>query len=99
MIVYYWLAAIGVCFIMKHGSILEQFRQKTASWFAGLGKLYQCCLCMGFWVGLALIPFLINDKEGWGYEAYLFPFTCSAVCWFADSIMSLIHTQTNYLKK
>lgn len=98
MIIYYWIAAIGICFIMKHGSILESFRQKTSSWFPCLEKLYQCCLCMGFWVGLLLIPFLLKTEE-WGYEAALFPFTCSCICWFADSFMSLIHAQINYLKK
>lgn len=95
MIIYYWIAAMGICFIMKHGSILESFRKKTSSWFPCLEKLYKCCLCMGFWVGLLMIPTLVY-KELWTEEVIYFPFTCSAVCWFADSIMNLINAQANY---
>lgn len=95
---YYWIAAIGFCFIMKYGSILESFRQRTSSWFPSLVKLYQCCLCMGFWVGILIIPFLYF-LENWEYELILFPFTCSCMCWFADTIISLLQAQIGYLKK
>lgn len=98
MILYYWIAAIGICFIFKYGSILESFRKKTSSWFSCLEKLYKCCLCMGFWVGLILSP-LLYISEGWELDLIVFPFTCSCICWYADSIMSMIHAQTNRLNK
>lgn len=95
---YYWIAAVGICFIVKYGSILESFRTKTASWFSCLEKLYKCCLCMGFWVGLMLTPLLyITDNYTW--ELLVYPFTCSCICWYADSIISMIHAQTNRLNK
>lgn len=95
MILYYWIAAIGICFIFKYGSILESFRRKTSDWFKPLEKLYKCCLCMGFWAGLSMIPFLIY-KELWTEEVIYFPFTCSAICWYADSKMNLINAKANY---
>lgn len=98
MILYYWIAAIGICFIFKYGSILESFRIKTSSVFPCLEKLYKCCLCMGFWAGVILSSFLYFLEE-WGLELIVFPFTCSCVCWFADSIMTMIHAKTNSLNK
>lgn len=95
MILYYWIAAIGMCWIMKYGSILESFRAYTASVFAPLAKLYKCCLCMGFWAGILLIPFLVIDGN-WDIEVILFPFTCSAVCWIADSYITYIHNKSFY---
>lgn len=95
MILFYWLAAIGICFIIKHGSILESFRERTSNWFSPLKKLYKCCLCLGFWVGLSMIPVLVY-KEGWTEEVVYFPFTCSAICWYADCTMNLINAQANY---
>jgi hypothetical protein len=96
IIFYYWLAAIGMCFIMKHGSILESFRQKTSSIFPCLSKLYKCCLCMGFWAGV-IISVILKQYHLWSLpQIILFPFTCSCICWYADSILSLIHVITNY---
>ena len=92
MTIYYWIAAIGMCFIMKYGSILETFRNKTSEVFSPLKKLYKCCLCMGFWAGVILIPFMYSDDYSW----LVFPFTCSAICWYADSIITLIHNVSNY---
>ena len=95
MIVYYILASIGMCFIMKYGSILESFRQKTVTWFPCLEKLYKCCLCMGFWAGVITAPCLY--RFDWDViELLFYPFITSNFCWFADSIITLIHTQTNY---
>lgn len=85
-----------MCFIMKYGSPLESFREKTSSWFPCLKKLYKCCLCMGFWAGVILAPSLYDaDTRGW--EIVLFPFVTATFCWYADSIINLIHEQTNYL--
>lgn len=96
MIEYYWIAAIGLCFILKYGSILESFREITSSRLPFLKKLYQCCLCMGFWVGLLFCPLLFLDGISL-WKILVFPFSCSCVCWFADSIITQIHKTTNYL--
>lgn len=96
--VYYWISAIGLCFILKYGSILEKFRIFTSSIFPILQKLYKCCLCMGFWVGISMIPFLVKI-EGYGWETVLFPFSCSAICWFADCVITLINTLNYDIEK
>lgn len=96
MMWYYWSAGIGICLILKYGSILETFRQKTSQVFPPLAKLYKCCLCMGFWVGLLLVPFLYNI-EGYGLESFLFPFSVSFWGFLFDSIITVIHTVNNYL--
>lgn len=93
---YYWFTGVGMCLIVKYGSILEYFRQKTSDFFPPLKKLYKCCLCMGFWAGLFLSPFLFLF-EGYGIEAFLFPFSVAFWGFFFDSIITLIHTTNNYL--
>jgi len=85
MIEYYWMAAIGICFILKYGSILEKFRTKTSEVLPILKKLYKCCLCMGFWVGCFISIFLNLE-----IQILLFPFTCSAVCWIADLLVTAL---------
>ena len=96
MIGHYWSAGVGICLILKYGSILETFRQKTSQVFPPLVKLYKCCLCMGFWVGLLLVPFLYII-EGYGIEAFLLPFSISFLGFLFDSIITVIHTVNNYL--
>ncbi len=98
MMLYYWISSIGLCLILKHGSILEIFRDKTSEVFPFLRKLYKCCLCMGFWVGLSMIPFLYSI-EGFGIELVWFPFSTSALCWVTDSLLSLIHSLTILVDK
>jgi hypothetical protein len=96
MIGYYLLASVGMCFIMKYGSILESIRQKTITWFPSLEKLYKCCLCMGFWAGIITAPCLYRTETWDIIELVFYPFITSAFCWFADSFITLIHSQTNY---
>lgn len=96
MILYYIIASIGMCFIMKYGSILEPFRNKTIQWFSCLEKLYKCCLCMGFWAGVITTPLLYKTQEWYWWELLFYPFVTSAICWYADSIISLIHSTNNY---
>ena len=97
MIAYYILASIGICFILKYGSILESFRSKTSSWFSCLEKLYKCCLCMGFWAGVITAPNLYLNENWLITELLFYPFITSVFCWSADSIITLIHSQTIYL--
>lgn len=96
MILYYWASAVGICLILKYGTILNTFREKSSQIFPVLSKLYKCCLCMGFWVGLLLVPFLYLI-EGYEIECILFPFSVSFLGFLFDSIITLIHTANNYL--
>lgn len=94
---YYWMSAAGVCFILKYGKILTEFRYTSSTYFPFLNDLYKCCLCMGFWVGLGMIYFLPNKTEA--YEYFIFPFSCSAFCWFMDSLISLMLALTYEIEK
>ncbi len=40
-------------FIIIHGSIFNKIRPACDKW-GGLGRLFHCHLCMGFWVGVFL---------------------------------------------
>jgi hypothetical protein len=52
MLIYNYIAAIGICYIIKYGSILTNIKNYTTAIFPILKDLYSCCLCLGFWVGL-----------------------------------------------
>ena len=84
-LLYFILAAYGMTFIIVHGSIFNKVRPPPDAW-AGLGKVFNCCLCMGFWVGVFL----------WGVSPYteLFNFDCTLVNAF---ICGCISAGTSYL--
>jgi hypothetical protein len=44
------LVAYGLTQILVYGSVLNSIRPKEGS----LGELFQCPMCMGFWVGVFL---------------------------------------------
>lgn len=94
---YYWLSAAGICFILKYGKILSNFRYITSSYFPFLNDLYKCCLCMGFWSGFVIAPALYYNDAWTVSELIFLPFATAALCWYADSIIMLIQAQTNYL--
>lgn len=51
---------------------------------------------MGFWAGVITAPFFWTS-EAWDISELIFyPFITANVCWFADSIMTLMHSMTNY---
>ena len=81
----YWLSAIGICFVLKYGSILEPFRKVTIEILPTLEKFYKCCLCMGFWAGL-----MVSIITGLSFNKILFAFQSSAICWIADLLVTLI---------
>jgi len=52
-LLYFILAAYGMTFILVYGSIFNCIRPKCGSYW-GIGRLFHCPLCMGFWVGVFL---------------------------------------------
>tara|TARA_R110000824_G_scaffold59018_6_gene159006 strand:+ start:82 stop:390 length:309 start_codon:yes stop_codon:yes gene_type:complete len=54
-LLYFVLSAYGLTQIIVYGSILDPVRP-AQGW---LGKLFNCSMCVGFWVGVFL--FGIND--------------------------------------
>jgi hypothetical protein len=75
---------IGLCFILKYGSILNWPRNfLTKSKF--FADLFDCGLCLGFWVGVFFGLF-------WG-TPWLWCFYSAGVCFFADLLMLRIKKQ------
>ena len=58
-LLHFVLAAYGMTFMLVYGSIFNRIRPKCGTYW-GLGKLFHCTLCMGFWVGVFL----------WGISPY-----------------------------
>jgi hypothetical protein len=54
-LVYFILTAYGLTQILVYGKVFDRFRPQKG-W---LGKLFECSMCIGFWVGVFL--FGIND--------------------------------------
>ena len=52
-LIYFILAAYGLTQILVVGSIFNKIRPSRES-CKGLGKLFHCPMCMGFWVGVFL---------------------------------------------
>ena len=57
-LIYFILCAYGLTIILVWGSIFDKVRPSKEQ-IGGLGKLFHCPMCMGFWVGVFL--FGIND--------------------------------------
>lgn len=95
--IYYWIAAIGICFIFKYGTILQRFREITISKFFALQQLYNCCLCMGFWAGVILSPIILL-KQNLTIELIVFPFTTACISWFADNVISVLIQLQNLIE-
>jgi len=49
-LIYFILCAFGMTFIIVYGSIFNSLRPQSGK----LGELFQCPLCVGFWVGVFL---------------------------------------------
>jgi len=52
-LIYFVLAAYGLTQILVFGSIFNKIRP-SKTWLHGLGKLFHCPMCMGFWSGAFL---------------------------------------------
>jgi len=80
------LAVYGLCFILMHGTIFNNIRNyciERSSWFK---DLITCPICLGFWCGLALAPFI--------FDKILFipaAFYSSAACY-------IIHITTGFIE-
>lgn len=76
-----YLACIGLMFILKYGTILDQPRNWIKSKHTKLNDLFSCALCLGFWCGAAvqLVPHFI-----------IVMLSCAAVCWIVDVVFGFI---------
>ena len=52
-LIYFVLASYGLTQILLYGSILNKIRPHK-DWLHGIGKVFHCPMCMGFWTGALL---------------------------------------------
>ena len=52
-LIFFILSAYGLTQILVYGSIFNKLRPPK-KWLRGLGELFHCPMCMGFWVGVFL---------------------------------------------
>jgi len=52
-LLYFILGAHGLTQILVYGTIFNKIRPES-DWFHGVGKLFHCPMCMGFWAGAFL---------------------------------------------
>ena len=69
-LLWFILAAYGLTQILVYGSIFNKIRP-TKDDFNGLGELFHCPMCMGFWVGAFL--FCVNGST----ELFSFDYTAA----------------------
>tara|TARA_B100000700_G_scaffold330682_1_gene458294 strand:+ start:3236 stop:3553 length:318 start_codon:yes stop_codon:yes gene_type:complete len=84
-IIYFVLAAYGLTQIVLYGSIFNKIRP-TKEWWGGLGKLFHCPLCFGFWSGVFF--FSINGHT----ELFTFDYN-----FFNAFILGCLSSGTSYL--
>lgn len=77
-LLYFALCAYGMTFIIVYGSIFNKIRPEKGSGF--FGKLLNCPLCTGFWVGVFLA--IISPYTS------LFTFEYTPVNWFLLGCLS-----------
>jgi hypothetical protein len=73
------LACIGLCLILKYGSILNFARDRLTK-IKFFKDLFACSLCLGMWVGVIVGAYT-------GSDILLIGFASSFVCWLADHII------------
>ena len=98
MILYYLFASLGLCYILKYGTILNKPRNYFISKFNFCKELFGCSLCLGFWCGVFMIPFI------WFSDIYLnvsivYPLASAAFCWTMDLLLDLAVAMTNFFKE
>ena len=83
--IYFVLIGYGLTQIILYGSIFDRFRP-SKEWLSGMGKLFHCPMCLGFWTGVFL--FSINQ------HTELFTYDYSFVNAF---LLGCLNSGTSYL--
>lgn len=79
-LLWFVLAAHGLTYLVVYASIFDRIRP-SKDWLYGLGKVFHCTLCFGFWAGAFL--FVINQYT----ELFTFSYTVANffICGFVSS--------------
>ena len=84
-LLWFILAAFGLTQILIYGKIFDAWRPEKHS-YNGLGEIFHCSMCMGFWVGVFL--FCINGMT----ELFSFDYTVAnlLICGCVSSATSYV---------
>ena len=90
-LVLFTFAVYGLCFILMYGTIFNKLRnhlKESIHWFS---DLITCPVCLGFWCGLSLSPFIFETT-------LLVPaaFYGSAVCYILHLITGVLLTKGDF---
>lgn len=77
------VALLGACYILKYGTILNFVRNPLKKLHPKLKELFECALCLGFWIGAAFGLFADGSILSWAF------YSC-AVCWVGDYIIDAL---------
>ena len=86
---FFTVSCIGLCFILKYGSILSFIRTPLLK-IAFFRELFTCALCLGFWSGVILGTTAYFFNEVSLYIALLSAVYSAATCWVADYVLDII---------
>lgn len=82
------LGTIGLTFILKQGRILNKIRSFLINTHPIIKELFECCMCLGFWVGLISgILCLDNIKDIFilAFSTSFASYFCQILIKFAES--------------
>ena len=82
------ISALGLTYILKYGSILQKLRLFLTSRSNFFEELFKCSLCLGFWSGVLLTPFIFYKHNI--ADAILFPTAAAAFSWSLDALHDFI---------
>lgn len=93
------LACFGLLCILKYGSILNTPRNFLCKLHPNIKELFNCSLCLGFWVGLfiGLVEYYILHLDS--SNIFYLPLVSAGICWFLDSLLQMIQTVELFLDK
>lgn len=74
---------LGACFILKYGTILNFVRNPVKNFHPKLKELFECSLCLGFWIGVVFGLFADGSILSWAFYS-------SAVCWVGDHLLDIM---------
>lgn len=93
---YILLACAGLTNILKYGDIFNKVRCLLFK-LSFFKKLFQCSMCLGFWVGVAVGSFLYYLENDLLYV--LLPFASSAISQLFDYLLGYLDQLSMFLAK
>lgn len=93
------LSVLGVVWIVKYATILNFIRTPLCNLHPKIKELFNCALCLGFWVG-CLHSLILCSMGSWPTITWFYyPFATAAFCWFMDCLLDIIQLKQIELER